>query len=229
MSPNDLRWQMAAEDLHALAWLHARERSPADLLALAAQGFPSSLSLVAPSHPDVTGLEDALLHLIGDGDPQQRRCADDLAADYAAIYLTNALRASPYESVWRDDDQLMMQEPTFAVRAFYGRHGMAVPNWRQMPDDHVAHELEFIAHLLQRYELQQAARFMQSHLMQWLPDFSAAVAQRARTRLYAALAPLTLSCCQHLQERLPRVAVLPPLVPAEPKTATTPPAGCGHI
>lgn len=52
---------------------------------------------------------------------------DELAADYAAIYLTHALRASPHESVWRDDDHLMLQGPTFAVRAFYRRHGVQVP------------------------------------------------------------------------------------------------------
>jgi TorA maturation chaperone TorD len=230
MNPTDMRWQMAAEDLHALAWLHASERSPAELLALVAHGFPSSLSLVAPSQPEVIDLEEALRQLDSEeATSTPHRCADDLAADYAAIYLNNSLRASPYESVWRDDDQLMMQEPTFLVRAFYARNGMAVPNWRHMPDDHIAHELEFIAQLLERGQPQQAARFLQDHLMQWLPGFAAAVAQRARTRLYAALGTLTLTSCQALQDRLPKVVSLPPLV-ASPAivAATAPPAGCGQ-
>ena len=230
MKPTETHWLMAAEDLHALAWLHASERSPSELLALVAHGFPSSLSLVSPTDPAVIELEQALRQL-GSEDvvSQQCRCADDLAADYAAIYLTNSLRASPYESVWRDDDQLMMQEPTFAVRAFYARHGMAVPNWRHMPDDHIAHELEFIAQMLERGQPQQAARFLQEHLMHWLPDFATTVAQRARTRLYAALGTLTLTSCRNLQTKLPRVTSLPPLVAAPAvMAAAAPPAGCGQ-
>ena len=229
---SDARWQLAAEDLQALAWLHAQERDAQALQALAVSGFPASLSLLPADHPAVRALQEALLPLealaISDA-AQRQHCDDDLAADYAAIYLTNALRASPYESVWRDDDQLMMQEPTFAVRAFYRRHGMAVPDWRCMPDDHIAHQLSFIAHLLTQDQPREAARFMQQHLLVWLPDFAEAVNRRARTRVYAALASLTLAGCEALRERLPAVTVMPPLVAPARQTgdAASAGAGCG--
>ena len=51
---------------------------------------------------------------------------DDLDADFAGIYLTHALRASPCESVWLDEENLMMQGPSFAVRDCYRRHGLSV-------------------------------------------------------------------------------------------------------
>lgn len=229
---SDTRWRLAAEDLQALAWLHVQERDTQALQTLAASGFPASLSLLPADHPAVCALQAALLPLealaISD-EAQRRRCDDDLAADYAAIYLTNSLRASPYESVWRDDDQLIMQEPTFAVRAFYRRHGMAVPDWRCMPDDHIAHQLNFIAHLLAQGEPREAARFMQQHLLVWLQSFAEAVALRARTRVYVALAGLTLACCEALRERLPAVTVMPPLVaPArQADDAANAGAGCG--
>ena len=70
---------------------------------------------------------------------------DDLAADYAGIYLTHALRASPYESVWRDEEKLMMQGPSFAVRDRYHAHGLAAADWRRMADDHVSNELAGLA------------------------------------------------------------------------------------
>ena len=66
---------------------------------------------------------------------------DRLAADYADIYLTNGLRASPCESVWLDEDGLVMQGPMFDVRACYSRHGLAVPDWRRRSDDHLVHQL----------------------------------------------------------------------------------------
>jgi TorA maturation chaperone TorD len=89
------------------------------------------------------------------------RCTDDLAADYAGIYLTHAMRAAPYESVWRDEDQLMMQAPTFAVREFYTRHGMVVQNWRHQPDDHLCARTALPgAAMLERGERREAARFV---------------------------------------------------------------------
>jgi TorA maturation chaperone TorD len=219
---------LAAEDLRALAWLHSSERAPAVLTELHAHGFPATLTLVGADEPWLRALDAALGALAGGGagapDALPASTEDDLAADYAAIYLTHALRASPHESVWRDEDHLMLQAPTFAVRAFYQRHGMQVADWRARPDDHLSTELEFIALLLERGELKEAARFLKSHLLTWLPEFAARVSQRAATPFYAALAGLTLTACENCAARLPAVAVLPP-VTAAPSTAAS--SGCG--
>ena len=222
-------WQaLAAEDLRALAWLHAQEREPTLLLALHASGFPTSLSLLDAADPMVQAM-DAALHALaaaptvgaGDVGALPASSADELAADYAAIYLTHALRASPHESVWLDEDHLMLQGPTFAVRDFYRRHGVKVPDWRQRADDHLVHELEFVALLLERGDDREAARFLKAHLLAWLPQFAARVAQRAATPFYAALAGLTLAACESCQRRLPAVAVLPPVkVQGAPAGAT---------
>ncbi|MDR0458364.1 MAG: molecular chaperone TorD family protein [Burkholderiaceae bacterium] len=209
--------RMASEDLRALAWLHAHERSPQNLAALYASGFPASLTLVAPDNSWLRGMDAALCALSGASDddglaPSLVSSEDELAADFAAIYLTHALRASPHESVWRDEDHLMLQEPTFAVRAFYRRHGVHVTDWRQCADDYLATELEFVALLLERGELKEAARFFKAHLLTWLPLFAKRVSQRAATPFYAALAGLTLTACENCAARLPAVAVLPPVV-----------------
>ena len=206
---------LAAEDLRALAWLHASERAPSVLAELHGNGFPATLTLVPPDDPWLRGMDESLTALAGGQHGELPASSeDDLAADFASIYLTHALRASPCESVWRDDDHLMLQEPTFAVRAFYRRHGVQAADWRQRPDDHLTTELEFTALLLERGELKEAARFLKSHLMTWLPSFAARVSQRAATPFYAALAGLTLTACEHCLARLPAVAALPPVVAA---------------
>jgi len=209
--------RLAAEDLRALAWLHTRERAPQVLAALYANGFPATLTLAAADDPWLRAMDAALQALAGapcadEPAPLPASSEDDLAADFAAIYLTHALRASPHESVWRDEDHLMLQDPTFAVRAFYARHGVQAADWRQRPDDHLATELEFIALLLERGEPREAARFLKTHLMTWLPQFAARVSQRAATPFYAALAGLTLAACETCAARLPQVAALPPVV-----------------
>jgi len=181
-----------AEDLRTLAWLHAAERPSAVWHALNAAGFPTGLALLSPQHAAVQAM-NAALRSLGEraaGDPG--RTDDALAADYAAIYLTHAFRASPCESVWRDEDHLMLQEPTFAVRAWYRQHGLATTDWRTMPDDHLAVELAFCAHLLDHDQGDACARFIDEHLMAWLPLFGQRVAQRADTEVYAALAVLTV-------------------------------------
>jgi TorA maturation chaperone TorD len=203
---------LAAEDLNALAWLHQTERAPDLLVSLYTNGFPATFSLVAAQHPTCLAMDASLQALAGQGDGVvPSSSADDLAADYAAIYLTHGLRAAPSESVWMDEDHLFMQGPTFAVREFYRRHGIQAPDWRVMTDDHITHELQFVALLLERAEDREAARFLKQHLMTWLPDFALRVGQRAQTPFYAALAALTLTACEQCQRWLPTVAVIPPV------------------
>ncbi len=177
-------------------------------LTLHRAGFPLGLHLAGR---DGSREMTEALEALGDaraGNPQG--LDDRLAADYAAIYLTHALRASPCESVWRDDDHLMLQGPTFAVRDFYRRHGIPPLNWRVLPDDHLVHELSFIAHLLERREKAAALEFLDHHLLVWLPQFAARVAQRADTSIYAALALLTMDAAallrEHLAETVPAAA-----------------------
>ena len=208
---------MAAEDLRTLAWLHAGERSPEVLADLYGNGFPKALTLLAPNDPWLCAMEAALRALAtasSDDDGEELVAAsneDELAADFAAIYLTFQYRISPHESVWRDEDHLMLQAPTFAVRAFYHRHGLRVANWRQRADDHLATELEFVAMLLERGKLQEAANFLDAHLLVWLPSFAARVSQRAATPFYASLAGITLTACENCATRLPQpIAIAAP-------------------
>ncbi len=198
---------LAAEDVRTLAWLHAEER-PAQVWAdLYRSGFPLGFSL--GEQEDLAQLSaslQTLTHLLAHQPAQAAWTSDLLAADYADIYLTHAFEASPYESVWRDEDRLMMQGPTFEVRECYRRHGMAVADWRRMPDDHLAHELTFVAHLLEQGQDAEAARFLDEHLLTWLPNFADKVGRRAHTHVYAGLARLTLSLCRQLREALGRAA-----------------------
>jgi putative dimethyl sulfoxide reductase chaperone len=215
---------LAAEDLRALAWLHEAERPPQELVALHRCGFPRTLFVLDSRHAAVLAMAECLTLLENTSPDQLASCADDLAADYAGIYLTHRLRASPCASVWLDPDQLMMQAPAFAVREAYARHGVRVTNWRHQPDDHVVHELRFLALLLERGERREAARFARTHLLPWLPRFTAQVEARAHTRFYACLATLTMACVQACVDALPQVAVLPPIVQAAAHASHP---GCG--
>jgi TorA maturation chaperone TorD len=133
---------------------------------------------------------------------------DELAADFAAIYLTHGYAAAPCESVWLDEDGLVMQRPMFEVRECYTRLGLSAPDWRMRPDDHLVHQLQFLTALLEHNSepaLAEAARFLDEHTLRWLPDFGRRVAARAATPFYVGLAMLTATYLDELRDVLAQI------------------------
>ncbi len=131
---------------------------------------------------------------------------DDLAADFANIYLNHGIQASPLESVWIDEESLICQESMFQVRSWYERHGLMTTDWRTRPDDHLVLQLQFLSHLFSVAEstsdLSEAARFMDEHLLRWIGSFSERVAKRCATAYFASIALLTGAYCEEMRDLL---------------------------
>lgn len=219
--PSAIPWQQAiATDLSELAVLHDGELD-SDLIArLQAVAFPEGLGLRLRSErsQEAIALMAAGLRVLP-FEPDQG-VLDELAADYAAIYLTYSLRASPYESVWTNPEGLTMQESTFQVRDWYRHYGLAVEDWRQRADDHLVHQLQFLAQLLRFAEGQganliAAARFLDEHLLRWIDGFASRVAMRCATPFYAGLATLTAAYLDELRALLVALTDEPRPTPAE--------------
>lgn len=197
--------RLVAEDLLAFALLHHAEPSGELLDSLRRASGSLTLGLELHSPAGREALKAMAVAFEGLPETLEPPVVDQFAADYADIYLTNGHGASPHESVWLDQDHLMRQEPMFQVRAYYTRHELAAGDWRNRPDDHLALELQFLAHLLapERGDtLAEAARFMDEHLLRWLPLFARRVAERCRTRFFAALALLTAAYSEELRDLL---------------------------
>jgi TorA maturation chaperone TorD len=211
----------AAEDLALLALLHDRELDPELLLSLWEHCYEDFLAIALRTQRGRQAEELLREGLTEIPASRSQETMDRLAADYADIYLTHGIGASPCESVWLDDDHLAMQEPMFRVRAWYRSHGLAVEDWRRRTDDHLVHQLRFLAHLMtgegpREAALSDAARFLDEHLLRWIDAFAARVAARCATRFYAGLAMLTAAWLDELRDLLaeileqPRPAVEPP-------------------
>ena len=183
-----------ANDLRLLADLHATELTRERIQELQAIDFP-----LAQDFPQE--IPDSLL--------------DEFATDFADIYLNGRFHASPQESVWIDDEELICQQPMFQVREWYAKHGLAVPNWRKMADDNLVNQLLFIAHLLDKAEddpqaiLQEVALFMDEHLLRWLQPFAIRVVDRCDTVFYAYLALLTYNHIDKLRMTLVEILGVP--------------------
>ena len=205
--------ERVAEDLQLLVVLHDHEPDAALLKDLKALDFHSCLTLSLNTKPGteaMTLMNHALSSLPDNAD---QITLDELAADYASIYLNHNISASPEESVWLDEDSLMCQQSMFQVRSWYESHGLGIPDWRLRPDDHLVYELQFIAWLLKqdnRIEtLEKVATFMDEHLLRWLGNFGERVAIRCDTAYFAGAAAVTAAYCEELRDILAEVLQTP--------------------
>ena len=132
----------------------------------------------------------------------------DISAEYDRLFIgrTGPVEAPPCESAYRERDAagavMASGARTSAVEELYRTYGMQPSlSQRDLPDN-IATELEFMCFLTQREaeawekgevetakELRRAQlRFVEEHLVHWLPNFCGRVQSAARTKLYLALA-----------------------------------------
>lgn len=202
-----------ATDLAMLATLHDKEPDARLLNALRKADFPHGLGLTLVGKSGLQSVDFmqrvvANLPTAFDSDT-----LNELAADYAGIYLNYAIHASAEESVWIDEENLACQGSMFQVRSWYEQYGLGVENWRLRPDDHLVLQLQFLSHLFAHTPtlagLQEAARFMDEHLLRWLMSFAERVAARCSTAYFAAVAMLTGAYCEELRDLLAGVLAEP--------------------
>lgn len=184
-----------ADDIRLLIRLSDREID-ADLVTRLRAVAPADWFGLQLEHMEGEAIGGMIARGLADlSDPPTQDELDDLAAEFAAIYLSYSYHAAPTESVWRNEENLERQEAMFLVRSWYAHHGVRVPDWRIRSDDHLVNELQFLALLIEtapgREGLAEAARFLRDHLLVWVPDFGRRVAQRCRKEFYAGCCLLT--------------------------------------
>ena len=202
------------EDLDQLIRLHDRELDAEILAALKVAAFPNGLALSAADEAGRTAHSNmvAALHAMP--------TLDELAADYAAIYLNNRFGASPYESVWLSDEHLACDRSMFELREIYAAAGWQVSDWRSRFDDHLVLQLQYLREVLASAALQgyflrgavdpeKLAVFIDQHLGYWLPDWAQRVSAHCNTAFYAALAELTYVWLLRFRELLGEIHDLP--------------------
>lgn len=201
-----------SEDLRSLAALHDEEPSRDLLRSLADLSFPDSLGLELTSTGAMAARELFGAFFSGIEGKVNQELLDTLAVDYADIYMTFNLRAAPSESPWTNEDGLERQESMFAVREFYRRCGLTVPDWERRADDHIVHQLQFLAHLMDTgtpEALEEAVRFLDQHPLRWIGPFTQRVVQGCRTQFFAATAILTATYLGELRHLLGKLTNTP--------------------
>jgi TorA maturation chaperone TorD len=134
--------------------------------------------------------------------------------DYLTLFTGTANPfAPPYESVYRSKDHLMFDKQTSEVREFYKSYGWESKFEGKIPDDHLGIELLFLTLMIEKYlELDDEScnsemrneirRFIDQHLMSWIPDWNKNIQEHANTISYKGIGTLILACVEDLYSLL---------------------------
>ncbi len=157
------------------------------------------LKNLAGYHPEL----DEGVHLLNQviSSPRVPELVSDLLLEFTRLFVGPS--AVPlYESVYRSQSGLMMQEETLAVRKKYMEAGLVVHPDRSFPDDHIGAELEFVFYLCQKaaetqkmeelfpwLKLQQV--FFQDHLNHWVPSLCDRLFREADSPYFKGVAKTT--------------------------------------
>lgn len=113
--------------------------------------------------------------------------ADQLSLEFSRLFIGPAHPpAIPFASFYLSETHSLMTEETLAVRKQYLEADLALKNLHQMPDDHIAIELDFLYYLTARsLELSKNGKnteaekylklrhdFLTDHFVLWAPSFA---------------------------------------------------------
>ncbi|MBT3175954.1 MAG: molecular chaperone TorD [Desulfobacula sp.] len=195
-----------------LSTLFAREIDPETLDEYqqgAGELFLKELSTI----PALTSVVKALEEQIG----QKNGTADhalELAGNFGFLFLGGGGQQSvpPYESVYTSKKGTLFQKAEQQTRRILEEHGLGVLKDVREPADHIAIQLELMAHLDEistkaastdtehADELRkQQKTFLEDHLLNWVPVFCANCVERDPGGFYAALAQLMLTILKETQ------------------------------
>ncbi|MEZ8195543.1 molecular chaperone TorD [Vibrio cortegadensis] len=153
--------------------------------------------------PSIDKLVDALNRLQNREDAQL-----ELSADYCDLFLKSDKNAAlPYASMYIGKQGLLNDVPAQEMAALMSKHCIAVSESLNEPADHIAIELDFFGNLIIRSnELEQEKHlddalieqesFIQTHILSWIPQFSAKCDQYDEFGFYASVAQVLVAFCQ---------------------------------
>ena len=128
---------------------------------------------------------------------------DELKSDFVRLFVVpGASYVHLWESPYVGKEGMVFQESTLDVRSYYHAAGYKLQAEKHFPDDHIAAMMDYLGRMAQRaYEayadgndaavaeaLAVQRRFVESHVLTWVDDFAAKVAQLDGRGCYAALA-----------------------------------------
>jgi TorA maturation chaperone TorD len=132
----------------------------------------------------------------------------ELHWDYTRLFVGPfELPTPPWESSYVRKDGLLFQGTTMEIRKYYEKYGMLVSDFNIEADDHIGLELDFIYQLNElciklaesneehaindiNHLLREQHKFINDHLLKFVPDFCHLVTKEANSQFFVGLAKI---------------------------------------
>jgi len=137
---------------------------------------------------------------------------NELSFEFARLFIGPVhIPAVPFASFYLSETRSLMTEETMAVRKQYLEAGLALKNLYQMPDDHIAIELDFLHYLTGRSielikngesfaaekYLKLRHDFLMDHFSLWAPAFADRILQSTNEDYFKGAASLLLEMLKY--------------------------------
>ena len=149
-----------------------------------------------------------------------------LAVEYARVFLaagvfgSDKMTAVPYESVFTSEGHLMMQASRDDVVCRFAADGFKVNPDLHEPEDHLAFELEYVAHMNRKAaelvetgdaealaaNVARQVEFIDAHLLNWVGNLYETAREYAKTTFYTGMLLVVLGAAEQSRDLLAEVA-----------------------
>jgi len=140
----------------------------------------------------------------------KERCKKELNSDFNRLFAQNSLSlAPPHKSFYEKDDYQKKNGNSEGVSGFYDSYGWQSHIRDTYTDDHLGTGLLFLNRLIEYYmqldddackrEMRsEISRFINKHILSWVPQWQEDVMVQARTQFYKGIAELIYACTEDI-------------------------------
>lgn len=150
--------------------------------------------------------EDTLTTFKAELDMAFKDSPEDIAADFQHIFAGPDFNLMPNESLYHyplADKPRLWGRATEAAQKFYEASGVTLYEEMGLLPDHISVEFMFMSYLAENGQVEIQTRFVSEHIMQWVPQYCADIADLALTTFYKEIAEIirsfTISDYEELQ------------------------------
>ena len=130
--------------------------------------------------------EDAIEALRQDFGLDFRESAEEISGEFDRLFLFPGGSLVPLESIFTPADALIRPD----VERSYASAHLAVDDTYGMPSDHLAVEFLFMGYLIERGDPETVRKFLEQHLMNWVPYYCDEILKQAKTIFYREIATM---------------------------------------
>jgi TorA maturation chaperone TorD len=117
---------------------------------------------------------------------ESKESEDEVRADFDDLFLFSSGKVPPVESAYAEGEEIAE-----SVEAFYYSSGLTFEEEYELVPDHLSLEFLFMSYLIDidNHELQE--KFLEEHIVNWVPYYCEEVSRHARTLFYREIAEIT--------------------------------------